>query len=65
MAIKIIKENPVPRKEITCKSCGSILEYGNADLIIAQRYLSGTPTAYKIECPVCGVYIECEWIKKE
>ena len=64
MAIKIIKENPVPRREIACESCGSILEYGNADLMVAQRYLSGTPTAYKIQCPVCGVYIECKWIEK-
>lgn len=64
MAIKIIKENPVPRREIACPNCGSILEYGNADLMVAQRYLSGTPSDFKIQCPVCGVYIECKWIEK-
>ena len=65
MAIKVIKENPVPRQEVTCESCGSILEYGNADLEVAQRYLSGTAVNYKIKCPVCGVYVICEWIKNK
>lgn len=64
MAIKVIKENPVPRQEVTCESCGSILEYGNADLEVLQRYLSGTAVNYKITCPVCGVYVKCDWIKK-
>ena len=65
MAIKVIKENPVPRQEVTCKSCGSILEYGNADLEVGQRYLSGTVVNYKIQCPVCGVYVICEWIENK
>lgn len=64
MAIKIIKENSVPRKEVTCHSCGSILEYGNADLEIAKRYADGIVATYKIKCPVCGVYVTCDWIKK-
>ena len=63
MAIVVIKENPVPRKEVTCESCGSILEYGNADLEVGQRYLSGAAVNYKIKCPVCGVYVICEWIE--
>ena len=64
MAIVVIKENPVPRQQVTCESCGSILEYGNADLEVAQRYLSGAAVDYKIKCPVCGIYIKCDWIKK-
>lgn len=64
MAIKVIKENPVPRQEVICESCGSILEYGNADLEMAQRYLSGAAANYKIKCPVCGVNVTCDWIKK-
>jgi hypothetical protein len=38
MAIKVIKENPVPRQKVTCEGCGSILEYGNADLQPATMY---------------------------
>ena len=64
MAIKVIKENPVPRQQVTCESCGSILEYGNADLQVLTRYSNGLATSYKITCPVCGVYVECNWIKK-
>ena len=64
MAIKVIKENPVPRQKVTCESCDSILEYGNADLEIAQRYLSGAAVNYKIKCSVWGVYVTCDWIKK-
>ncbi len=64
MSIIVIKENPVPRQEVTCEGCGSILEYGNADLEIAQRYLSRAAVNYKIKCPVCGVYVKCDWIKK-
>jgi ribosomal protein S27E len=64
MAIVVIKENPVPRQEVTCESCGSILEYGNADLQPATTYSSGHVTSYKIKCPVCGVYVRCDWIKK-
>jgi hypothetical protein len=63
MAIVVIKENPVPRQEVTCESCGSILEYGNADLQPATTYSSGC-YKYKIKCPVCGVYVRCDWIKK-
>ena len=65
MAIKVIKENPVPRQEVTCEGCGSILEYGNADLEVAQRYLSGAAVNYIIKCPVCGVYVICEWIENK
>lgn len=64
MAIVVIKENPIPRQKVTCDSCGSILEYGNADLEVGQRYLSGTAVSYKIICPICGVYVKCDWIKK-
>ena len=65
MAIKVIKENPVPRQEVTCESCGSILEYGNADLEVAQRYLSGPAVINKKQSPVCGVNVICDWIKNK
>ena len=64
MAIKVIKENPVPRQEVTCENCNSILEYGNADLQPTTTYSNGYAPGYKIKCPICGVYVKCEWIKK-
>ena len=64
MAIVVIKENPVPRQEVTCEGCGSILEYGNADLEPATMYSNGHAISYKIKCPICGVHVKCDWIKK-
>ena len=64
MAIVVIKENPVPRQEVICESCGSILEYGNADLEPATMYSNGYAISYKIKCPICGVYVKCDWIKR-
>lgn len=56
--IKIIKAQPVPKEQIECNNCGSILEYGNEDLEM---------TGYKcrFRCPVCGVYIDAKWIEKK
>ena len=64
MAIKVIKENPVPRQEVTYEGCGSILEYGNADLQPAATYINGCVVNFRIKCPVCGVSVKCDWIKK-
>ena len=62
--IKIIKAQPVPKEQIECTNCGSILEYENVDLEFYQSSLSG---GYKcrFRCPVCGVYIDAKWIEKE
>lgn len=64
MAITVIKRNTVPRQQVTCQSCDSILEYGNADLEPGAMYSNGYAIGYKIKCPVCGVYVKCDWIKK-
>lgn len=64
MAIVVIKENPVPRQKVTCENCGSILEYGNADLQPTTIYSNGYVARYKIICPICGVPVKCDWIKK-
>lgn len=59
--IKVLEEHSVPRATITCSNCGSVLEYGNADLI--EDYtktpysIDSTGWAHKnycITCPVCG-----------
>ena len=61
--IKIIKAQPVPKEQIECDNCGSILEYENVDLELHQSYLSGG-YKYRFRCPVCGVYIDAKWIEK-
>ena len=62
--IKIIKAQPVPKEQIECTNCGSILEYENVDLEFYQSSLSGG-YKYRFRCPVCGVYIAAKWIEKE
>jgi ribosomal protein S27E len=62
--MNLLELNPVPRQEVTCEGCGSILEYGNAYLQPSTMYSNGYTISYKIKCLVCGVYVKCEWIKK-
>lgn len=61
--IKIIKAQPVPKEQIECNNCGSILEYENVDLDFYQSCLSGG-YKYRFRCPVCGVLIDAKWIEK-
>ena len=56
--IKIIKAQPVPKEQVECNNCGSILEYENVDLEM-------TIYKYRFKCPVCGVYIDAKWIEKK
>lgn len=68
--IKVIEEKPVSRDTIKCTCCGSILEYGNADLSEDYSCLRDVATAYqttqfkhyKLRCPVCGVEQPAYWI---
>ena len=66
--IRVIKEKQVPRAEITCSNCGSLLEYGNADLYEKVNYSAsvGYYTVYKyyFTCPVCGCKVDAQWITK-
>ena len=68
--VKVIEEKEVPRSKITCSNCGSILEYGNADLYkdyekenkyytTVVGYIHGS---YYFNCPVCGCKISANWI---
>lgn len=61
--IKIIKAQPVPKEQIECANCGSILEYENVDLELHQGYMTGS--TYRFRCPVCGVYMDAKWIEKK
>ena len=59
--IKIIKAQPVPKEQIECANCRSILEYENVDLDLHQGYMAAI--RYRFRCPVCGVFIDAKWIK--
>ena len=62
--IKIIKALPVPKEQIECDNCGSILEYENVDLEFYQSYLNGS-YKYRLRYPICGVFIDAKWIEKK
>lgn len=64
--IKVIEEKEVPRGTVVCESCGSVLEYGNADLheVINYNYgISGVHN-YALRCPVCGCEQSASWVQK-
>ena len=59
--IKVLEEKPVPRGTVVCTNCGSLLEYGNADLHIDYdveiKENSTGIYGYRpmcLTCPVCG-----------
>ena len=70
--IKVIEEKEVPRAQIVCSNCGSLLEYGNADLSIdygAERDFACASYAniryHCFTCPVCGCKVSASWIIKK
>jgi transcription elongation factor Elf1 len=70
--IKVLEEKPVPTATTNCSNCGSLLEYGNADLFedypkdaTSFTYVYGAGHNYYFRCPVCGVKINVNWISKK
>lgn len=67
--IKVLEAKPVPRATVECVNCGSLLEYGNADLFerINNEYNIRYPylTLYYFSCPVCGCEVYVDWINKK
>ena len=66
--IKVIEEKPVPRTQVTCRSCGSVLEYGNGDLYMNYHTQVGINTLiqdYYFTCPVCGCQVDAHWIPRK
>ena len=69
--ITIKKRNAVPRAELTCRGCGSVLEYGNEDLVEftteTAHYLIDSngflARNYKLKCPVCNIEQPAPWIQ--
>ena len=68
--VKIIEAREVPTKQIRCRNCHSLLEYGNADLNEVFEYNNQSLTypqrpalkKYYFRCPRCGVEMPAEWI---
>lgn len=69
----IVKEKkPVPYNDIRCSNCGSLLQYGNADLYedyfkdnINYAPLCNSRHSYYFNCPVCGCKVNANWIIKK
>jgi len=69
----IVKEKKsVPHADVRCGNCGSLLQYGNADL--HEDYgrsdgmtcaLQGYLRPYYFNCPVCGCKVIANWIIKK
>jgi len=66
--IKVIKEKQVQRAQVACRSCGSVLEYGNGDLYKNFHTQVGINTVfqeYYFNCPVCGCEVYAHWITRK
>ena len=70
--IIVKEEKPVPHDDIRCGNCGSLLQYGNADLYKdyskdSANYatLYGAVHSYYFNCPVCGCKVIADWITKK
>lgn len=69
----IVKEKKsVPHADIRCSNCGSLLQYGNADLYedyhrdsANYAILCGAGHNYYFNCPVCGCKVNANWIIKK
>lgn len=69
----IVKEKkPVPHADVRCGNCGSLLQYGNADLHEEYGRSDGMTCAfqghlrpYYFNCPVCGCKVKASWIIKK
>ena len=65
----IVKEKKsVPHADVRCGNCGSLLQYGNADLHEEYKNYSTLYAAghnYYFMCPVCGCKVNASWIIKK
>lgn len=64
--INVLERKPIPRGQVRCKNCDSLLEYGNEDLIV-ERYKNSifSTTTSTIECPVCRCITYAPILKPE
>ena len=67
--VNVIEEYPKPVAQVRCGNCGSLLEYGNADLhykmsneIVTQNIVA--LKGYYIWCPVCGCEVAASRIPR-
>ena len=69
----VVKEKKaVPHADVRCGNCGSLLQYGNADLHEDYSCSDGMTCAsqgllrpYYFNCPVCGCKVVANWIIKK
>ena len=71
----VVKEKKsVPHADVRCGNCGSLLQYGNADLTHdyererednASYANAWKHEYYCLNCPVCGCKVSANWITKK
>lgn len=54
--VKVVGKDPKAIKQVTCKSCASILEYTLSEVksYKAGDYSGDTWMEYYVDCPECG-----------
>lgn len=55
--VRVVKEEPLPKHQIRCNSCGLLLEYDNDDIKITPNNMYDFPIrsyTWFITCPNCG-----------
>lgn len=60
--IVVRERKAVPHADVRCDNCGSLLQYGNADLHVNNQRHN---VRYYFDCPVCGCKVNADWIIKE
>lgn len=61
MAIEVVGFDEGAKKRVTCKNCGSILEYLPVDVESQSvRHFDETDIIYLIKCPTCKEDVKVE-----
>ena len=59
----IVRERKVvPHADVRCDNCGSLLQYGNADLRVDNQRHN---VRFYLDCPVCGCRVRANWVSQK
>lgn len=60
MAVKKVGDDPKAARRVTCRRCGSILEYLILDIqeTSSRDYDGGLDTHQFIQCPQCQIHVK-------
>ena len=68
--VQVIEEHPKPVEQVRCHNCGSLLEYGNADIHLKYvnemvNWNTVQSRGHYIWCPVCGCEVPAHIIARK